>query len=114
MELTPELAEPVSCAEVVLFVDGRRDGNPGEFYCEDLCPESAPVAFTHHLSPAALLDVSSELYGSSPKAYLVSICGESFETGEALSPVVERGLPELKARLHRLITNALVGSMAAH
>jgi len=113
-QLTPELAEPVSRAEVVLFVDCRRDGNPGEFYCEELCPESAPVAFTHHLSPTALLDLSSELYGACPKAYLVSICGESFETGEALSPAVERRLPELKARLHHLITDALAGSMAAH
>jgi len=106
--------EPVSRAEAVLFVDCGRNGNPGEFYCEDVCPQSPPVAFTDHLSPAALLDLWSELYGSCPKAYLVSIGGESFETGGALSPAVEQGLPELKARLHHLSTDALAGSMAAH
>lgn len=113
-QLTPELAEPVSRAEVVLFVDTRRDGIPGEFYCEEMCPESGPVAFTHHLSPAALLDLSSELYGACPKAYLVSICGESFEAGESLSTAVERRLPELKTRLRELIADVLSRSMAAH
>jgi hydrogenase maturation protease len=113
-QLTPELAESVSRAEVVLFVDCRRDGIPGEFYCEDLCQECGPIAFTHNLSPSALLDLSSELYGSCPKAYLVSICGESFEAGESLSPAVERKLPELKARVRELIADALGRSMVAH
>jgi hydrogenase maturation protease len=113
-QLTPELAEPVSRAEVVLFVDCRRDGIPGEFYCENLCQESGSIAFTHNLSPSVLLDLSSELYGSCPKAYLVSICGESFEAGESLSPAVERKLPELKARVRELIADALARSMVAH
>lgn len=113
-QLTPELAEPVSRAEVVLFVDCRRDGIPGEFYCEELRQESGSIAFTHNLSPSALLDLSSELYGSCPKAYLVSICGESFEAGESLSPAVERKLPELKARVRELMADALGRSMVAH
>lgn len=113
-QLTPELAEPVSRAEVVLFVDCRRGGSPGEFSCEELCPESGPVPFTHHLSPTALLDLSSELYGACPKAYLVSICGECFEAGESLSSSVEQKLPALRTRVRELIADVLDRSMAAH
>jgi len=112
-QLTPELAEPVSRSDVVVFIDCTREGRPGEFQCNELSPESGQVAFTHHLSPTAILEMSSELYGSCPKAYLVSICGESFEAGESLSPAVERKLPDLKARVRELIADALGRSMAA-
>lgn len=111
--MRPELAEPVSRADLIVFIDCSREGRPGEFHCDELRPESGQVPFTHHLSPTAILEMSSELYGSCPKAYIVSICGESFDPGESLSPVVERRLPELKARLRELITDALGRSMAA-
>jgi hydrogenase maturation protease len=112
-QLTPELAEPVSRSDVVVFIDSTREGRPGEFHCVELTPEPGPVAFTHHLSPSAILEMSSELYGSCPRAYLVSICGESFEAGESLSPAVERKLPDLKARVRDLIADALGRPMAA-
>jgi hydrogenase maturation protease len=106
-QLTPELAEPVSRAETVLFIDSTRQGTPGEFRCEELRSEPGPVSFTHHLSPAGLLDLSSELFGCCPRSYLLSICGESFEVGEGLSTTVCERLPELKARVRELIAESL-------
>jgi hydrogenase maturation protease len=112
-QLTPELAEPVSRADVVLFVDCTREGSPGEFHWAELGPQSGPIAFTHHISPTALLDLSSELYGACPKAYLLSICGECFEAGDSLSPAVDRMLPELRSRVRELIAEVLAKSMTA-
>jgi hydrogenase maturation protease len=112
-QLTPELAEPVSRADVVLFIDCTREGSPGEFHCAELGPQSGPIAFTHHISPTALLDLSSELYGACPKAYLLSICGECFEAGDSLSPAVDRMLPELRSRVRELIAEAIAKSVTA-
>jgi hydrogenase maturation protease len=106
-QLTPELAEPIGRAETVLFIDSTRQGTPGEFHCEQIGSQPGPASFTHHLSPAGLLDLSSELYGSCPKAYLLTICGESFEMGDSLSPIVCERLPELKARIRELIAESL-------
>ena len=106
-QLTPELAEPISRAETVLFIDSTRQGKPGEFRCEELRSEPGPVSFTHHVSPAGLLDLSSELFGCCPRAHLLSICGESFEVGEGLSTTVSERLPDLKARVRELIAESL-------
>jgi hydrogenase maturation protease len=109
-QLTPELAEPISRAEIVMFVDITRQGTPGEFRCEELRSQAGAVSFTHHLSPAGLLDMSSELFGCCPRAYLLSICGESFELGHSLSATVSARLPELKARVRELIAESLAAS----
>ncbi len=106
-QLTPELAEPISRVETVLFIDSARQGTPGEFHCELIRSQPGPVSFTHHLSPTGLLGLSLELYGCCPKAYLLTICGESFEIGDSLSPIVCERLPELKARVRELIAEAL-------
>ena len=51
-QLTPEMAECVSRAAGVVFVDARRDGTPGEVRCEaiDAVRGSNPLA--HSLEPA--------------------------------------------------------------
>src|SRR5271166_6728975 len=39
-QLTPELAEPVSDADLVIFVDACCDGEPGSWRCESIRPGS--------------------------------------------------------------------------
>ena len=112
-QLTPELADSVSHADAVFFIDSTRQGVPGEFRCVEIPPQTGPLPLTHDLSPAALLDLSSELFGSCPRAYLLTICGESFEAGESLSPIVVSRLPQLKAHLRELIEEELHKSLAA-
>lgn len=93
-QLTPELAEPVSRADLVIFIDARRDGTPGEVSSEAVLPEP-PAAFWHHVSPGILLGSAQALYGRSPEAVLFSIAGEEFGYREGLSSVVEAALPDL-------------------
>lgn len=108
-QLTPELAEPIGRSETVIFIDCARDGDPGEFRCEELRCQSGPASFTHDLSPATLLDLASQLFGSCPRAFLLSICGQSFEIGESMSLAVRNRIPELKARLRDLLEACLHG-----
>ncbi len=106
-QLTPDLAEPVQRADTVIFLDCTREGDAGEVRCRELVPEAVPTSLTHDLSPSALLALASELYGVYPRAYLLTICGESYAHGEMLSPKVSRRLPELQEMARRLIEDSL-------
>jgi len=92
-QLTPEMAECVSQAQGVLFIDARRDGNPGEVRCEGITPSAGSNPLAHSLTPQALLLLAEQLYGRAPRAVVLSVAGERFGMGEALSPVVRRALP---------------------
>jgi hydrogenase maturation protease len=92
-QLTPEMAECVSRAAGVVFVDARRDGDTGAVRCEEIAPSAGQNPLAHSLSPQALLLYAEQLYGRAPRAVVVSIAGERFGMGEALSPEVRRAIP---------------------
>jgi hydrogenase maturation protease len=92
-QLTPEMAECVSRAAGVVFVDARREGVPGEVRCEEVAPSPGSNPLAHSLSPQALLLYAEQLYGRAPRAVVVSIAGERFGMGETLSPAVRRAIP---------------------
>lgn len=94
-QLTPELADQASRADVAFFIDAARDGLAGELTCDALVPEAAAFSFTHELPPAAVLKLARELYGRCPQAFAVSLCGECFDHGEKLSAKVAESLPRL-------------------
>jgi hydrogenase maturation protease len=97
-QLTPDLAEAVGRCELVIFIDASVQDPPGQICCRRLTPLSAASrAFTHELTPEALLLWAKTLYGSSPGAFLISVGGESFEFGDGLSPAVAQSLPSLLA-----------------
>lgn len=91
-QLTPEMAECVSRAAGVVFVDARRDGAPGEIRREPVAPQAGSNPLAHSLSPQALLLFAEALYGRAPRASVVSVAGASFGMGEALSPPVRRAV----------------------
>ncbi len=92
-QLTPELAEPVSHAAGVVFVDASREGRPGTIRCEPLRPATGSNPLAHSLSPRGVLLYAEALYGRAPQAAAVSVTGERFGMGEQLSPAVRRALP---------------------
>lgn len=107
-QLLPELVDAVSRADITFFIDAAHDGEPGEVRCVPVVPESASLRFSHQLSPGAILSWSQDLYGRCPRAFAASVCGQRFDLGETLSPVVAASLPRLTAlvgqlsgRLHR-------------
>lgn len=92
-QLTPEMAEDVSRADRVVFVDARQGGPAGELRAVGLEPAVAEHGLSHVLDPATLLHYAEVLYGRAPKAWLVSIAGEHFGLGDSLSAKVERAVP---------------------
>ena len=102
-QLTPELSDWVSRADRVFFIDAARSGDPGTLRCQPVLPVAPPARLSHALSPATLLNMAERLYGRCPTAYLLTIAGDSFDSGESLSAAVSSALPALRAQLHRLI-----------
>jgi len=100
-QLTPELAEPISRAGRVVFVDAAAAGEPGTVNCFALEEAGKLPALqgTHQTTPDALLAMAGELFGRRPPATMVTIVGESFEVSEALTPLVEAAVPEAVARI---------------
>jgi hydrogenase maturation protease len=102
-QLTPELAEPISRADAVVFIDASAEGEPGSIRLTALQPENNGGAFTHHLTPASLLGAAADLYGQAPPAWLIAVAGASFDYGSALSPQTAAVLPALVERVQRWI-----------
>lgn len=104
-QLTPELAEAVSRAEGVIFVDAGVPGErlPGDIYTCELDLPAGPARFSHQLSPDAVLALASQLYAAHPRSFLVTLTGENFDHGESLSAVVASSLPALVARIDELV-----------
>lgn len=103
-QLAPELAEAVSQADRVAFIDARLEGQPGELSCQPLEPQPGQsVAFSHHLDPPALLAWTQALFGTCPQAVLFSVVGDSFGYGEGLSVPVVNTLPELLRRVREWV-----------
>lgn len=108
-QLLPEVAEAVSRADSVIFVDASRDGEPGELRCQPVTAPSMKASFSHQLSPAEVVALAQELYGTSPQAFSVSLVGQCFEHGEGLSSSVTARLPHLAAKVEGLTKQILSG-----
>lgn len=105
-QLLPELAEPISRAERVVFLDASVGDIPGEVTCTTVQPQAVEGAFTHNVTPASLLEAAQTLYGTAPKAILIGVTGASFEYGTELSPVISAMLPEIITKARQMITEA--------
>jgi hydrogenase maturation protease len=113
-QLAPELAEAVSRSDAVIFIDAAapsESGHPGEVRCVPVGLPDGPVRFSHQLSPALVIALTRQLYGGTPAAFSVTLTGERFDHGDALSPAAAAALPSLVTRIEALIQH-LVSSVA--
>lgn len=94
-QLTPELAEPISRADRVIFFDARDGVTPTEILVERVEPQSVSGAFSHHVTPASLLAAAQQWYGRSPSALLIAVTGASFALGSGFSMLIQTALPDL-------------------
>ena len=85
-QLQVEDALLISEHPTVIFVDACREALPNGFDLAPLRPAADFGVTTHQLSPATVLSLSEQLYGTAPQAYLLKIVG--VEWG------LERGLSE--------------------
>ena len=103
-QLMPELAEPISQVERVVFVDAAVGEPVGAISVQALQLETPqPGAFTHHVNPAGLLAYAEMLYGRSPSAHLITVNADRMGYEETLSPIIEGAIPELLNQIAQII-----------
>ncbi|OPY89690.1 MAG: Hydrogenase 2 maturation protease [Syntrophaceae bacterium PtaU1.Bin231] len=88
-QLVPELIELLADYGRIIFVDAHVDQSLGDLHCGRVRPESASPVFSHHMTPAMLLALTSALHGREPAGYLVSVRGGCFDFHQGLSPGCE-------------------------
>lgn len=108
-QLTPEMAEQVSRADLVLFVDADMDGIAGTIHSRKIVPSDkpSPDSLAHHLDPCALLGLAQALYHRVPQAMLMTVTGECFGYGSQLSTEVAKALPGIVQHMKELICENL-------
>lgn len=104
-QLTPELAEPLSRAQYVLFADATVEANPG-----GLCLRKLPIDdgggahYSHELSPQGLLNLAQSLYGARPQtAFLLTAPAYELGYQEKLSPAMQVELDKAVDRVTALV-----------
>ncbi len=98
-QLAPELAETLASYDEVYFVDAHTGAYDEPIRWEALPRAYAPSAFTHHMTPATLLEITATLYGRAPTGHLVSVRGSRFGFGVELSPEARKLCEEAAQRI---------------
>ncbi len=105
-QLTPDLADDISAAELVVFVDASCTVAPGMLKIDqiDHFDDRQAASYTHHLSPAMALGICRDLWGRTPRAFLVTAGAFHFEGGEALSPELQFLLDRTISQIAALVS----------
>jgi hydrogenase maturation protease len=109
---TPELADDISRAQSVVFVDCSIASAPGSV---EFIPVSARsgdrMLATHQLGAPELLALACEFYGIAPAhASLLTVGAGSTEMGESFSAEVDAALPEACRQLEQTVLRLLAES----
>jgi hydrogenase maturation protease len=91
--LTPELADPISRAETVIFVDAAVDG-PNEVQWRKLEPNETSQLMAHAADPRTMLALARDVFGHVPEAWWLTIPALDLGFRETFSPEVQRGFAE--------------------
>lgn len=89
--LTPELADPISHAETVIFVDAAVDA-PSEVQLRLLAPTDSSQIMAHAANPRTLLALARDVFGHVPKAWWLTIPVKDIGIGEHFSDLARRGV----------------------
>lgn len=103
-QLTPELADPISQSNCVLFIDADQIQPPGDITIQRIASSTTSSAMNHDLDPEKLLGWSARLYGRVPEAYLCCIGGACFDLHDGLSAVLETRLPHYREVLAQFLS----------
>jgi hydrogenase maturation protease len=109
-QLTPDLAQWMAEAEMVVMVDASRKGEPGAVCVRPISPSTQlGAAGTHDTTPEELAALTAAVYGHCPPVVMVSMTGANFSIGEHLSSVVARRIPLVSEVVHQVCTAILHG-----
>lgn len=97
-QLQVEYALDLLGRERVIFIDATLD-NTAPFRFEPVQAGHDNSYSSHAMSPAAVLQACSSLYGEAPPAWVMAIAGVEFELGGDLSTTADAGLDDAVAFL---------------
>lgn len=83
--LTPELAEPIARAKLVVFVDAAVDA-PREVQLRTLAPADSCQIMAHAADPRTMLALARDVFGHAPRAWWLTVPARDVGIGETLSP----------------------------
>ena len=89
--LTPELADPISKADAVVFVDAAIDA-PREVLLRPLNPADSSQIMAHAADPRTMLALARDVFAHAPRAWWLTIPIENTAIGDELSAFAERGM----------------------
>jgi hydrogenase maturation protease len=89
-QLSPEHAEPISQARVVVFVDAAVDA-PKAVQLRQLEPGGSSQLMAHAADPRTMLALARDVFGHCPEAWWLTIPAVKLGFGEELSPVARHG-----------------------
>lgn len=101
--LSPELAEPVSQAERVVFVDAGL--HTRELELRPLFPADSSQLMAHAAEPATVLALARDVFGHAPQAWLLTLPVENLGIGEKLSVKTEQAVATAKEKVQELCLN---------
>ncbi|MGF1487536.1 MAG: hydrogenase maturation protease [Prochloraceae cyanobacterium] len=110
-QLTPELAEDISQASQVIFVDAviTNESKSQKITVKPIKkPIFAQISTGHVGYPRSLLSLTQALYSRIPPACSILIPAVNFEFGEELSLLTQTGIQEAIAAIEKLILDTKV------
>ena len=88
--LTPELADPISRAGTVIFVDAAVDA-PNQVRWRKLEPNETSQLMAHAADPRTMLAIARDVFGHVPEAWWLTIPAVDLGFREDFSPEAQRG-----------------------
>jgi hydrogenase maturation protease len=102
--LTPELAEPVSQADQVVFVDASIEP-ARDVQLRELAAAGSSRILAHSANPQTVLALARDLFGHAPQTWCLSIPVENLELGEELTALARAGMRSAVETIIRLVTS---------
>ena len=109
-QLTPELADPISRARLVIFVDASMDLPDDAVRVSQVLPKASHQVMVHTASPGGLLHLARSVFNAFPTAWVVEIPVAEMGIGEQLSSVAQRGVDQAVARVLELLSSGSGGN----
>ena len=99
--LTPELANPISRAGKVIFVDAAVDA-PKTVQWRKLEPNESSQIMAHAANPRTMLAIARDVFGHVPEAWWLTIPAVEMGFSGELTPAAQRGLAEAVEKIQAL------------
>jgi hydrogenase maturation protease len=106
-QLTPELADPISKAHTVIFVDAAMDLPGDAVRVSAVAPVAAHQVMVHTASPAGLLHLAQSVFNACPQAWLVEVPVAEMGIGEHLSAFAQQGVDKATGKVLELVATAV-------